>query len=112
MLKIKNINLQAFIYLSAIGTIFYWKHTKNLLPYSIYWLVATLLLLYTYYNTKYRYKSFLIVGLIIIIRTVEIYDKQIYKYTNNLLSGHSLKHILAGIAVYLIADLLNESNIV
>ena len=39
-------------------------------------------------------------------------NKQIYKYTNNLLSGHSLKHILAGIAVYLIADLLNESNIV
>jgi hypothetical protein len=112
LLKIKNINLQAFIYLSAIGTIFYWKHTKNLLPYSIYWLIATVLLLYTYYNTKYRYKSFLIVGLIIIIRMVEIYDKQIYKYTNNLLSGHSLKHILAGIGVYLIADLLNESNIV
>ena len=70
--------------------------------------MATVLLLYVYYNTKYRYKSFLIVGLIIIITDAEIYDKQIYKYTNNLLSGHSLKHILAGIGVYLIANLLNN----
>ena len=36
LLKIKNTNIQAFIYLTAIGTIFYWKNTKNLLPYSIY----------------------------------------------------------------------------
>ena len=50
LLKIKNTNIQAFIYLTAIGTIFYWKNTKNLLPYSIYWLMATVLLLYAYYK--------------------------------------------------------------
>ena len=51
--------------------------------------------------------------LIVIIRLVEIYDKQIYKLTNNILRpGRPIKRvILAGISIYLIADLLNKSKL-
>jgi len=112
LLDIQNNYIKIILYLSAIGTVLYWKYSSNLLPYSLFWLSVTILLLYKYYDTKYKYKSLLIVGLIAIIRIVEIYDKQIYKLTNNILSGHSLKHILAGIGIYLIADLLNESKLV
>jgi hypothetical protein len=112
LLNIRNNYIKILLYLLSIGTVLYWKYSSNLLPYSLFWLSVTILLLYKYYDTKYKYKSLLIVGLIIAIRIVEIYDKQIYKLTNNILSGHSLKHILAGIGIYLIANLLNESKLV
>lgn len=112
LLNIRNNYIKILLYLLSIGTVLYWKYSSNLLPYSLFWLSVTILLLYKYYDTKYKYKSLLIVGLIIAIRIVEIYDKQIYKLTNNILSGHSLKHILAGIGIYLIANLLYESKLV
>ena len=112
LLDIQNNHIKILLYLSGIASVLYWKCTGNLLPYSILWLSVIFLLLYVYYDTEYRYESLLIVILIVIIRLVEIYDKQIYKLTNNILSGHSLKHILAGIGIYLIANLLNKSKLV
>lgn len=112
LLDIQNNYSKIILYLLAIGSVLYWKYSGNLLPYSILWLSVIFLLLYVYYDTEYRYESLSIVILIVIIRLVEIYDKQIYKLTNNILSGHSLKHILAGIGIYLIADLLNKSKLV
>lgn len=112
LLKIEDNNIRFIIYFIGIISVLYWNYSGNLFPYSLLWLTSTFLLLYVYYDTKYKWKSLIIISLIILIRIVEIYDKKIYNLTNNILSGHSLKHILAGIGIYLIGDLFKESKLV
>ena len=51
---------------------------------------------------------FPVIILIILIRVSEYNDKSIYKLTGGTISGHTLKHILAALDIYLIIIILEK----
>ena len=66
--------------------------------------------LYCLYGTKASNYIIPFLCLTILIRYSEYNDKKIYKATNKLISGHSLKHILGGIDIYIVILVLQKLN--
>ncbi|MCB0391894.1 MAG: ceramidase domain-containing protein [Bdellovibrionales bacterium] len=62
-------------------------------------LLPVILLLY---SSPYSHKSYLLgaLGFYVLAKISELKDIQIYHITGDILSGHSLKHILAAVSVY------------
>ncbi len=56
------------------------------------------------FEGKYTHRYFLVYGLVLyaLAKVAELFDAQVYRLTRELLSGHSLKHLLAGAGVYLL----------
>ena len=61
-----------------------------------------------YNNPKVNHYIFPVIILIILIRVSEYNDKAIYKLTGETISGHSLKHLIAGLDIYLIIIILEK----
>ncbi len=80
----------------SFGSLFYWTITYNILSYAtfqlsliLYWLI---------------FDSSMLIPIICYItaKICEDNDKYIFNYTNNIISGHTLKHIISGIALFFI----------
>ncbi len=103
-----NPKIEKFMLLPAviIGllSVIYWHYTDDLRFYiwlqSVTFLVITVVLFM--YEARYTLSRYLLYafGLFILSKFTELYDKELYYVTNNLLSGHTLKHIFAAISVY------------
>jgi hypothetical protein len=109
-----RLGLRALWPLLALGvfTVLYWYGTEragtgNLVPYAAYqtWsivLIVALLLLYParrYSHGKFLGWAAFWYGL---AKIFETYDLGIYRLTGAMLSGHTIKHLLAAIAVFAI----------
>ena len=46
----------------------------------------------------------------ILFRFTEHNDHEIYEFTNDQISGHTLKHIIAGIGIFYVIQLLQKDN--
>lgn len=96
--------------LVGLVSVLYWKQTQNSRPYVFLQVIIFLYCLYKVYPT--RAKQYIIPLIIIgfLTRVSELNDKLIYKSTDNLISGHSLKHIFAGIQIFIIILILEKLN--
>jgi len=79
-----------------ILTVLYWYSTYNL----SYYIASQLSLIIFFLLYDYGLRTCILIY--ILAKITETYDKQIYKLTNNLISGHTMKHILAAIAILFI----------
>lgn len=70
-------------------------------------LVALPILLVLFKPRYSRGLSFLVVGLVYAgAKVFEHFDKQVWDLTGHLVSGHSIKHVVASVATYLVLDML------
>ena len=63
----------------------------------------------TYTHTNYMYSA---TGLYILAKFTELYDKQIYTLTREIISGHTLKHIIAAWGLMLLSIMLQKRKII
>ena len=92
-----NLFEQIIIVFYSIYSILKWKLLLDLVPYAtiqltmiIYWLI------FPSYNMQYAIIFY------IMAKICEDYDYKIYILTNKIISGHTIKHILAGLALFFI----------
>ena len=65
---------------------------------------------YKVYPTKGGHLLLPLIITAYLTRYSEVNDKEIYETTNHLLSGHSLKHIFAGIQLFIVILILEKLN--
>jgi len=107
--------------LVGIATVLYWYATEkagrgNLVPYALYqgWsvlVVAFAALAFT--SRRYTHGAVLwwVVALYAAAKVAEAFDLAIYRM-GEVVSGHSVKHVLAAIAVYAVAEMLRRRSLV
>jgi hypothetical protein len=85
-----------FMLFYSFGSVIYWNYTHDLILYALFQLSMILYLII--FNTN----MFIPVLFYIIAKICEDKDKQIYDKLNNNFSGHTLKHIISGLALFFI----------
>jgi hypothetical protein len=105
--------------LIAIGifTVLYWHATEqagrgNLVPYALYqaWsviVVAFAVLAFPAHRYSHGGALWWVVGLYAAAKVTEAFDLAIYRM-GEVVSGHSVKHVLAALAVYAVAEMLRR----
>ncbi|MBT8449381.1 MAG: ceramidase [Gammaproteobacteria bacterium] len=99
------------VVLFSAATVFYWYWTEtlgrgDLRPYIVVQFLPILLLpfilwLYTQKAIQPR-PIFMALGFYILAKLAEMFDGAIYELTEQIISGHSVKHLLAAVAAYYI----------
>jgi hypothetical protein len=77
----------------SISSVIFWIYTMNLIPYSM--IQYAPILVYLQYDCGMRNVVLFYIG----AKICEIYDRQIYELTSHIISGHSIKHILAALSI-------------
>ena len=106
----------SLFYILGILSVVYWKQTGDIRLYLLILIGVPIIFFLKYYdNEEEDYKGikknlYIILFFTVLYRFVEYYDHQIYNLTNNMVSGHTLKHIFAGLSILYIVILLKEDN--
>ncbi len=99
----------------GIWSVYYWVQTESagagdLRPYLLMQTLPALLIIYMLLFLPARYsredRFGWLIALYIAARAAEYFDKVIFDFTMQMLSGHTIKHILASIAILMIVDML------
>lgn len=98
------------IILLGLISVFYWNQTTDSRPYVSLQILIFMYCVYKVYPTKAGYLLLPLLLISFMTRFSEVNDKEIYETTNHLLSGHSLKHIFAGIQIFIIIFILEKLN--
>lgn len=106
-----------FLVLLSFGSVLYWSYTQDLgrgdlrIYYAVQFgaIATTLMALLIYDKSDLPKKpcSYLFV-FYILAKLVESFDKQIYQISHHIVSGHPLKHLLAGFGCYLFLRYLKK----
>lgn len=89
--------------LAGLGSVIYWHYYDDLRLYA--WIqllpLLTLPVIITLYRPQYSHYRYLVAVLVLFVlaRISEVFDREIFALTGHLFSGHTLKHILAALAV-------------
>lgn len=96
----------------GVFTVLYWYATEkagagNVMPYGVYqgWSILIIVLVLLWYPaTRYSHGSLLAWAAIWygLAKVFETFDLQVYRLLGGALSGHSIKHLVASIAVFAI----------
>ena len=94
------------------GTVIYWYATErmgagNLIPYGLYqgWSILVIVLLIGLFPAgRYSHGGFLVwaAGWYGLAKVFETYDLGVFRLTGGVMSGHTIKHVLASCAVFAI----------
>lgn len=102
--------------IAGFGSVIYWHYTNDLRPYI--WIqllpVVTLPVAVFCYRPRHTYQGYLGVVLVLYVlaRISEVYDHGIFALTGNVVSGHTLKHVMAALAVCaILAMLLSRTRV-
>lgn len=100
--------------LLGLSSVIYWHYTDDLRFYGIMQfapLAAIPVILYRF-NGCYSHRQYLIYGLLfyILAKVFEFADKFIFEHSGELLSGHTIKHLLAAAATFYIYLMLKERH--
>ena len=117
-----NPNIERFTLIPAIllglSSVIYWHFVDDLRFY--FWIqlipLLTIPVAMLVFKGKYTHQKYLIFALIfyLLAKVTEIYDKEIFSFSSEQLSGHSLKHILASFGplyIYLMLKKRGARNI-
>ncbi len=105
-------NLAELLILAPL-TVLIWKFNGNLTPYAVLQFGGIILVILTLLLSKSQRQSPCFSSLIIlygIAKLVEFYDVQIFTLTQNLISGHTLKHLIAALATIVFISPLKLKN--
>ena len=103
----------SLFYILGILSVIYWKQTGDIRLYLLILIGVPIIFFLKYYDNEdkdVKKNLYIILFFTVLYRFVEYYDHQIYNLTNNMISGHTLKHIFAGLSILYIVKLLKEDN--
>ena len=92
----------------GIASLAWWRYANDLRPYA--WVqfapLIAIVFLFFAYSARYTHRSYLMYGLAfyMVAKVAEHLDRQIFGWTAGMVSGHTLKHLLAAgapLCVYL-----------
>lgn len=100
--------------LLGLSSVIYWHYTDDLRFYGFMQfapLAAIPFILYRY-QARYSHRQYLIHGLLfyILAKVFEFADRFIFEQSGHLLSGHTIKHLLAAVATFYIYLMLKERH--
>ena len=101
-------NLGYLMGILGIGSVVVWNLTNDIRPYALLQIGILIFCCFKLYETPAQDYILPIIGMGISVRLVEMLDSQIYKLTNKLISGHTLKHILATLQIYIVIQALEK----
>ena len=97
------------IYIFGIISVLYWKKYDDMRLYDFLKISIPIYCIYVIYqNSKVSKYIIPLIILSLLIKYTTSNDKEIYKLTDNIISGHTLKHVFAGINIYLIIIVLQN----
>lgn len=101
--------------LLGVGCVVYWNITGNLLPYfvaeggSILLLLLAVALLPTPWSG--RAQLFAVLGIYLVAFACEQGDKLVFQTTGGNISGHTIKHLVAALAFYVLLRMLRRQRL-
>lgn len=97
------------------GSVFYWYVYEDLRLYIWVQLIPLLAIptLIALYRPKYSHQwlLFTALGLYILAKAAEVYDKEIFSATRELTGGHAVKHVLSALGCFAIVLMLRERSL-
>ena len=114
-----NPRLEKFLLAPAIvlgiTSVFYWHYTDDLRPYVLVQFLPLLMLpaLLLLFNSPPKERGYLFAALAIYLlsKLAEHYDHAVFRLTTEVISGHSLKHLLAATSLFVIYLMLRRRSI-
>jgi len=111
-----NLRLEKYLLVPAIvvgiASVIYWHYTNDLRPYALVQFLPLLLLpvILLLFKDRYTHRGFLVLALVIYIASkfAEYYDRGVFALTGHIVSGHSLKHLLAALAMLAVYRMLRR----
>ncbi|WP_419902933.1 hypothetical protein [Kiloniella sp.] len=104
----------------GVASLVYWQQTElngvgDLRPYVLvqfYPMIALPLICWLYPKAKFTPAKYLIWMYVwyAVAKVLEFLDGEIYAALGNTISGHSLKHLVAAVAVYMVVRMLGEGR--
>ena len=88
----------------SVFSVVYWAFTDDLRIYAFVqgYFLLTIPVYYILFSERVRYENykqiFVSLGFYALAKMTEKFDKQVFALTGRTVSGHTLKHLLAGIA--------------
>lgn len=86
----------------GVASVFWWRHTDDLRVYIWVQLAPLLAIpfLLAMFRGSHSHRIYLLYGLVFyaLAKVAELYDRETFDLTVNIISGHSLKHLLAAMA--------------
>ena len=96
--------------LTGIASVFYWHFTDDLRFYALvqFGPLISLPIVLAFCKRRYSHRHYLGYALVFygLAKLCEIYDQEVYRLDNQVLCGHTLKHLLAGVSVYCVYRML------
>lgn len=100
-----GVHILPLLLLAGVASIVWWRQTGDLRPYGFVqffpMLVIVGLLAFTRARFTHRYLLVIVAGLYGAAKALELFDRQVYAALG--VSGHTLKHIVAGAATGVVA---------
>ena len=101
--------------LLGLSSVIYWSYTDDLRFYGFMQfapLIAIPVILYLY-KGYYTHRNYLLYGLLfyVLAKVFELADKFIFQLSGQLISGHTIKHLLAAMATYCIYLMLKNRRL-
>jgi hypothetical protein len=99
----------------GVFSVLYWGWVDDLRLY--YWVQGIPLLivplLVFLFRPKYSHQAMLLIalGFYVLAKIAEIYDREVYEFSQNYLSGHSLKHLLSAAGILAIVSMLKRRSL-
>ena len=110
-LRLENYLLTPAIAL-GIASVIYWHYTDDLRLYVLVQFLPLIMLpvILLLFKSPYTHSSLLFLALAIYIasKLAEHFDAAVFAATGNIISGHSLKHLLAAVALFVVYWMLRR----
>jgi hypothetical protein len=114
-----TLGLWSLPFLTALGvlSVLYWYWTEqqgigNLNFYIVtqFYSILLIVLLSTCYPSRYTHAKdiYQVIAIYAVAKFAEMLDMQIYNLVDHIISGHTMKHLLAALAVYRIVRMLQK----
>ncbi|XP_064969951.1 uncharacterized protein LOC135615417 isoform X3 [Musa acuminata AAA Group] len=101
--------------IAGILTILYWRFFDDLRPYALIQFLPCIIipLMAILIPPMYTHSSYWLwaAGFYLLAKVEEAEDKQIYKWTNHIVSGHTLKHLFAAMVPVFLTLMLAKRDI-
>lgn len=105
-----------YVLIPAVATglvsIVWWRHTGDLRLYA--WVQFMPLLIipvaFLLFRPRFTHQHYLLyaLGMYVLAKVAELYDRQFFAWTAQSVSGHSLKHLLAALGVFFVYRMLAQ----
>ncbi len=98
----------------GLSSVIYWYYTDDLRFYALiqFGALLSIPLILSLYKSRYSHNHYLLYGLLfyLLAKVFELNDSFIFELTAHLLSGHTIKHLLAAAATYCVYLMLKKRH--